>query len=373
MGRRTGSRTSSLDIRVVAVALLNSGVPATRISAAFHLDPSTVRRWAARYRRDGMEGLRNRPPTGRIARVDDASLRRLLRSTLTETTIGRRDRSTLREMTRRASASLAASYDFDHLARRLRRILRSEDRNLPASQRLISHPPEPGSMTGRTASPGERRRLDEAIRAKDLGKVHTLLEEDLGILATRNSDGLSPLMVAIYSAADDVAVYLASKQPPDIFEAAAMGDSDRAAWLLSQEPRLVYEFSPDGWTPLHLAAHFGRTNLASMLISKGARVDAVAKNGIANQPLQAAIAGRRPELVRLLIAAGADVDHQSHGGFTAAHIAAENDDVGVLEQLKVAGADLQIKTVGGKTPSDVAVEGGHEAARSWLETDVRTM
>jgi uncharacterized protein len=226
-------------------------------------------------------------------------------------------------------------------------------------------------MTGREDSQGERRQLDDAIRSKDLTKVHTILEQNPRILATRNSDGLSPLLVAIYSGADDVAGFLAAKQPPSIFEATALGNSDRVAWLLSQKPRLVNEFSPDGWTPLHLAAHFGRTNVASMLISRGARVDAIARNGIANQPLQAAVAGRRPELVRLLIAAGADVDHQSHGGFTATHIAAENDDVDVLEQLKAAGANLRVRASGGKTPSDVAGEGGHEAARRWLEANVR--
>ncbi len=226
-------------------------------------------------------------------------------------------------------------------------------------------------MTSREVSRGERRRLDDTIRAKDIGRVRALLEEDPRLLATRNSDGLSPLMVAIYSGANDLAIYLASKHSPDIFEATAMGDSDRVAWLLSQDPRLVHEFSPDGWTPLHLAAHFGRTQLASMLISKGARVDAVAKNGIANQPLQAAVAGHRPELVRLLLAAGADVEHQSHGGFTAGHIAAENDDVDVLKQLRAAGADLSVKTTGGKTPSEVAADGGHELARLWLETNGR--
>ncbi len=316
-----------------------------------------------------MEGLRNRPPTGRNARVDDASLRRLLRSALAEPSLGRSNRFTLREMARTVSASLATSYDLDHLARRLRPVLRSEDRNLPVPQGLISYLPEPGAMPDREVSTGERRRLDEAVRANDLGKVRALLEEDPRVLATRNSDGLSPLMVAIYSGANDVAAYLASKQPSDIFEATAMGNSDRVVWLLSQEPRLVNEFSSDGWTPLHLAAHFGRTNLASTLISKGARVDAVARNGISNQPLQAAIAGRRPELVRLLIAAGADVDHRSHGGFTATHIAVENDDIDVLELLKAAGADLRIKTTGGKTPSDLVAEGGHETAKRWLEAN----
>ena len=266
---------------------------------------------------------------------------------------------------------MATPYDVDHLVRRLRRILRSEDRNLPVPQGLIYPPAKRGSMATRGVSPAERRRLDDAVRAKDLGKVRALSEENPRLLATRNSDGLSPLMVAIYSGADELAIYLASQQPPDIFEATAMGDSNRVMWLLSQEPRLVNEFSSDGWTPLHLAAHFGRIKLATLLILKGARVDAVSQNGIANQPLQAAVAGRRPELVRVLIAAGADVAHQSHGGFTATHIAAENDDVEILEQLKAAGADLWVKTMGGKTPSDVAADGGHELARSWLETKGR--
>lgn len=372
MGRRAGSQTASLDIRVAAVALLNSGVPVARISEALHLDPSTVRRWAARYRRNGMEGLRNRSPTGRKARVDDASLYGLLRSVTTEPSNGRPYRALVREVARAASASMATPYDLDHLVRRLRRILRSEDRILPVPQGLISLSPRRGSMSRQEASPDERRRLDHAVRAKDIAQVRALVEGDPRLLGTRNPDGLSPLMVAIYSGADDLAVYLASKQPPDIFEAAALGDADRVAWLLSQKPRLANEFSSDGWTPLHLAAHFGRVELASLLLSKGARVEAVAKNGIANQPLQAAVAGRRPELVRLLIAAGADVEHQSHGGFTAAHIAAENDDVEVLKQLRAAGANLGIKTAGGKTPSEVAADGGHDLARLWLETNGRT-
>lgn len=372
MGRKEGSRTATLEVRVAAVALLNSGVPVARIAAEFELNRSTVRRWGALYRRNGRDGLRTRPPTGRRVRVDDGSLHRLVRAAIRKPSVGRPYPIFLREMARTTSASMANPYDVDHLVRRLRRILRSEDRNLPVSQGLISLPPKRGPMTDREVPPRDRRQLVDAIRAKDVARVRTLLEAHPRLIATRDSDGLSPLMVAIYSGADEVALLLASKHPPDIFEATAMGDSDRVSWLLSQEPRLVNEFSSDGWTPLHLAAHFGRLDLASLLVSKGARVDAVARNGIANQPLQAAVAGRRPELVRRLIAAGANLEHRSHGGFTAAHIAAENDDVEVLEQLKAAGADLRVKTNGGKTPADVAADGRHELARRWLESGGRT-
>ena len=66
------------------------------------------------------------------------------------------------------------------------------------------------------------------------------------------------------------------------------------------------------------------------------------------------------------------MNHRSHGGFTATHIAVENDDIGVLEQLKAAGADLRIKTTGGKSPWDMAAEGGRETAKRWLEANGRT-
>ena len=372
MGRRAGSQTPPLEIRVAAVALVNSGVPVVRVSAVFHFDSSTVRSWVTRYRRTGMEGLRNVAPTGRRARVDDPTLRRLLREALAELSIGSRYRPTLRELTRRTSVSLGTRYDVDHLSRRLHRILVSKDWNMPVSEGFMSFRPKPGLMRGREVSTSQLRELDEAIRSKDLARVRVTAEQNPRVLATRNSNGLSPLMVAIYSSAEDVARYLASNQPPDIFDAAAMGDSNHVAWLLSQEPGLIKGFSPDGWTPLHLAAHFGQVEMASLLIAKGARVDAVAKNGIANQPLQAAIAGRHTELVRLLLAAGADVNHRSHGGFTAAHIAAENDDVDALELLRAAGADFEIKTAGGKTPRDVATEDAHESARRWFETARRT-
>ena len=277
-------------------------------------------------------------------------------------------RTSLREVAHRTSVSLGAAYDLDHLSRRIRRILHSKDRVTPVSQGLMWRRPNLSVMKGRQGVPEEQRAFDKAIRSKDLDKVRATVEENPWLLSARTPEGLSPLMVAIYSRAENVIAYLASKQLPGIFEAAAMGDSDRVSWLLQQEPGCVNAFSPDGWTPLHLAAHFGRPAVASLLISNGARIDAVATNGIANQPLQAAVAGSHSALVGQLISAGADVNHQSHGGFTAAHVAAENNDVRVLEQLKAAGANLSIRTAGGKTPLDVAREGSRESARRWLES-----
>ena len=212
-----------------------------------------------------------------------------------------------------------------------------------------------------------RKELDQAIRAKDLNHVTALVEEHPRLLRSRNRDGLSPVMVAIYCGATDIAKELVRRSPTDIFEATSLGDLSRVERLLHQDPSLANASSPDGWTALHLAAHLGQPEVAKLLLTSGARVDAVSKNGIANQPLQAAIAGREPGMVRILIAAGADVNHRSHGGFTAAHLAAENGSIDILEQLQAAGADLRAGAEGGKRPIDLAREGHHDDVVRWLQ------
>jgi ankyrin repeat protein len=214
-----------------------------------------------------------------------------------------------------------------------------------------------------------RRELDAAIREDDRAKVRTLIDRNPGLLRAEPSATVSPLMLAMYARAEKVARLLAERTDPNLCEAAALGDANRIERLLASAPATVRTFSPDGWTALHLAAHFGRTEAARRLLAKGARV-AVARNAIANQPLQAAIAGRAPQVVRLLLDAGADATHRSHGGFTAAHLAAENDDVPTLELLRRHGADLNERAEGGKTPLDLArMRRCTEAAR-WLESAV---
>jgi ankyrin repeat protein len=70
----------------------------------------------------------------------------------------------------------------------------------------------------------------------------------------------------------------------------------------------------DGWTALHLAAHYGRPGVVRLLIEAGADVNALADNIIGNTPLMAAIAGGNEAIVRELIAAGADPYKKDRNG-----------------------------------------------------------
>ena len=54
--------------------------------------------------------------------------------------------------------------------------------------------------------------------------------------------------------------------------------------------------SAGGWTALHLAAHYGQPEVVRLLLAAGADVDALAENGEANTPLMAAVAGNRVDI-----------------------------------------------------------------------------
>ena len=104
----------------------------------------------------------------------------------------------------------------------------------------------------------------------------------------------------------------------DVFEASTLGYVDRLRERLEEDPAGRRAYSPDGFTPLHLAAFFGKHEVARILLDAGASVAAYTTNDLANQPLHAAAAGRQIELSRELVAAGADVNATQHGGYTPA-------------------------------------------------------
>ena len=70
--------------------------------------------------------------------------------------------------------------------------------------------------------------------------------------------------------------------------------------------------------------------------------------------------------IEILVAAGADVDAQQQGGYTALHAAALHglDDMAAL--LLTAGADPAVTTDDGERAVDLARRGGHDALATVL-------
>lgn len=211
--------------------------------------------------------------------------------------------------------------------------------------------------------------LFAAIEAGDLNELRTLLAEDPARASARNEQGLSAVLAATYRRRFDLVEALLALCPElDVFEAAAVGDAARLTALLDSEPALANAFAPDGFTPLSLAAYFGRPEAVRLLLERAADVAATARNSMGVQPLHAAVAGRNFEAVSLLVAAGAEVNATQHGGWTPLMQAAAHGDLEIVDVLVAAGADPALATDEGKTAAALAEDNGHEALAGQLRT-----
>lgn len=112
----------------------------------------------------------------------------------------------------------------------------------------------------------------------------------------------------------------------------------------------------DGWSPLHLAAHFGHLEIVKYLLKNGADVHVKSGNSMANTPLHAAAANRknRKEMIGLLLSYGADINEQQSGGWTILHQAAQHNDSEMISYFIEQGADPFLAKGDGKTALELA-------------------
>lgn len=203
----------------------------------------------------------------------------------------------------------------------------------------------------------DAERFVAAVQAGRVDEVRALLDTDPALLELPGPDGASVALTALYAGYPMLADELAARAGElSIFEAAAFDDTERLAELIRSDAGLAEAWSPDGWQPLHLAAYFGRTEAARMLLDADAPVAEPSRNPMSVQPLHAATAGRHAELVWLLIASDAPVNARQPGGWTPLHAAAANADLESIKALRAAGADPGVLNDDGQTPADLTTD-----------------
>jgi len=178
-----------------------------------------------------------------------------------------------------------------------------------------------------------------AICEGDHAAVEAIVEQRPDLARGRTDEGLPWTLAAVYRGHPGVAdLLLRHGAELDPFSAAALGRTDQLKVLLDRGEAELQDLSPDGWTPLHLAAFFGHRETAAMLIERGADTAARSKNEIANTPLHAAIAGGRAAVAELLVERGADVNAVANG-LTPLDIAAGREDQEMMTYLIAHGAE----------------------------------
>lgn len=204
--------------------------------------------------------------------------------------------------------------------------------------------------------------LLEAIRAGDAAAVAALLADTPTETAGTGPGGESLVLYACYAGHPALVPLLAGTRPLDTWEAGAIGDRAALQRALHADPGSLYRLSPDGWTPLHLAAFFGQDPCVALLLAQGTSCDTRSGNAMANTALHAALAGVSALAVVLrLVESGADVDARAAGGVTPLHVAASRGQRPVVDLLLAHGADPDVRDDQGRTPARLAAERGHDA------------
>jgi ankyrin repeat protein len=209
--------------------------------------------------------------------------------------------------------------------------------------------------------------LVKAARAGDADRVRSLLQADPRLLVARDPMGNTALIAAVNSGHQALADLLFDAGVvPGFHESAAIGDLGRVRAALDVDPARLDSYSPEGFTALALAAHFGHRDVMQLLIDRGADMNRVAAHRLAVTPLHAALFGRQVEAALLLVERGADVTPARGGtgmkraGWTALHYAAGMGLVALVEPLLDRGADPAREDEEGKTPLQVAIDANHD-------------
>lgn len=178
-----------------------------------------------------------------------------------------------------------------------------------------------------------------AVQGGDEQRVHALLAENPELASARDTHGVSAVSLAMYNRRPEIArILIDSGAALDIFDASAAGELATVRKFLREDPDLANSWSPDGFTPLALAAFFGRRELVELLLHHGADVDAQARNAMQVAAIHAAAARNDASIVRTLLEHGANVNARQQGGFTALDAARQNRNSEMIELLLDHGA-----------------------------------
>jgi 26S proteasome non-ATPase regulatory subunit 10 len=145
-----------------------------------------------------------------------------------------------------------------------------------------------------------------------------------------------------------------------LFAAVTAGDEASVKTLIQRGVALNALVPGEGRTALHEAVARRNAKVTRALLDGRARTDVPGKYGvpraIREYPLHRAVATGDAQLVKLLLAFGANPNVADDGGMTPLHRAASTGDADCAAALVAKGAKVNTMDKGGRTPYDVAMQ-----------------
>jgi ankyrin repeat protein len=192
-------------------------------------------------------------------------------------------------------------------------------------QVLLQHGTDINTLDGR----GESSALTEVVFLGDLEAARTLLNSGANPDGDEQAPDSRPLQVA-----------------------ALRGTTEMVRLLLDRGAELEIEDSV-GLTPLHLASQQNRLDTVRILLSRGAEVEKTGLNNFTS--LHSAVLGGHLQMTQLLLEGNADINaRDGNYGQTPLMLALRDSNVNILRLLLARGADVQLRDNEGLTAWDHA-------------------
>ena len=197
--------------------------------------------------------------------------------------------------------------------------------------------------------------LKEAMGKVDAEKIRELYAWDLvvGAASTGNMENLMFVLKELD----------ANKIPRTILDEAMNGAAQNNSLEMIRlllKPGASANGKSNSWPPIYIAIEHGHPEVAKLLVDNGANVnEQFFEHGT---PLMFAVKYDFPDLVEYLLEHGADVHGKSIYGLTALHVAAKTGNVTIMKRLLAAGADKDAVNSMKEKPIDVAVSEGNPPA-----------
>jgi ankyrin repeat protein len=207
----------------------------------------------------------------------------------------------------------------------------------------------------------------ELVAKGDTAEIKAALAADPAVAMTRNAAGASLLaFAAYYRKPEAIAAVRAALPIIDPYEAIIIGEKAtvEAAIAVGWDANAR---SPDGFTPLGLAAFFDRRDIFDLLLPQTRDVNEQATNSQKVAAIHAASAVRNIGMVEQLLRAGADPNLVQADSFTPFHTAAHHGDGALAGLLLLFGGDPRIKNAKGHDAIALARAAGHEWLAERLE------